>query len=257
MRKDNNPRSGPASFVLFAHARSGSTSLAKSLDSHPDLRVCIEPFHHKYASWNRGAPNYVELVIDRPSLECVLAEIFATYRGIKVLDYQLPEDLYSHMLLLPSHKVILLRRRNLLQATVSGLIAEQTGVWQVSDLNASRREAYDRLSPIPLEEISKRLKYQAELQHYYRAIVAKREPGDLFRLDYEDLYTADLDRNLSTLHTLFSFLRVGMPDSGTFEPLLDPERAKIGHLMPYRLVPNSQEIDRCLGTDETGWLLRE
>ena len=63
---------------------------------------------------------------DVPSLGAQLAEIFTAYNGIKMLEYQLPEPLYVHLLQRPDCQVILLRRKNLLQAVVSGLIAEQT-----------------------------------------------------------------------------------------------------------------------------------
>jgi hypothetical protein len=54
-------------FVLFAHARSGSSSLLEVLKTHPALRVAEEPFHEKSQQWNPEEPKYVDLITDRVS----------------------------------------------------------------------------------------------------------------------------------------------------------------------------------------------
>ena len=74
-----------ASLRLFAHARSGSSSLLKILQSHAALRVVEEPFHEKFAQWNPGEPKYVDLITDVASLERQLDALFAVNDGIKVL----------------------------------------------------------------------------------------------------------------------------------------------------------------------------
>src|SRR5215475_6736080 len=118
-------------FILFAHARSGSSNLLEALQLHSLLLIAEEPFHEKYHVWHPDERKYVDLITDIPSLEAQLAMLFAKYNGIKVLDYQLPRELYTHLLLRSEFRVIFLRRRNLLQAVISRCIAEQTGVWKM------------------------------------------------------------------------------------------------------------------------------
>jgi hypothetical protein len=40
--------------VLFAHARSGSSTLYRILQSHPALHIVEEPFNRHYQEWNPG-----------------------------------------------------------------------------------------------------------------------------------------------------------------------------------------------------------
>lgn len=117
--------------ILFlAHPRSGSSSLYEILQSHPALNILEEPFNENFTRWEAGNKNYLELIRDIPSLEAHVAEIFAEYNSIKILDYQLPLDFIAHLLRRADCKVIFLRRRNLLQSVVSVLIAEQTRLWK-------------------------------------------------------------------------------------------------------------------------------
>lgn len=116
--------------ILFAHARSGSSSLLKILQLHPDLHLVEEPFHESFASWSPDNPNYRDQLHDRDSLDKQLDTIFATYNGLKVLDYQLSDDLITHLLQRPGSHVLFLRRRNLLQAVVLAMIGQQTQLWK-------------------------------------------------------------------------------------------------------------------------------
>lgn len=82
--------------VHFAHPRSGSSSLYHILQLHPDLNNLDEPFNENFARWKPHNKNYRDFIHDIPSLDTQLADIFAAYNGLKVLDYQLPEDLAVH-----------------------------------------------------------------------------------------------------------------------------------------------------------------
>lgn len=244
----------PSPFIIFAHARSGSTSLAKALDLHPAVKMAIEPLHPSYGEWNPEERSYVRDVHDIESLERVLSDIYSKYYGIKVLDYQLPEELYSHMLLDPAYKVIFLWRRNLLRAVVSGLIAEQTGVWQISDMNPARRESFETLEPIPEETVSERLEYGLYLRRFYEDLVLQRPEHSRLSLEYETLYTGDFAANRRTLEGVFTFLGLEMPTDVDFSPYLDPRQAKIVRDRSYGIVPNAESINRRFGCEETGYL---
>ena len=241
-------------FIIFAHARSGSTNLTRSLNLHPDLKVVEEPFHERYSTWHPGEKSYINFVKDQFTLEQVLAEIFSRFDGMKVLDYQLPEEIYCHMLQMPQHKVILLQRRNMLQAVVSHLIAEQTGVWHISDLNPEAELRYRHLAPLSLEEIALRLKWQTRLQTYYRQVVLQRPDKERMLLFYEDFYCDDPNKNRAALRSVFRFLGVLMPEIAGSDAFLSPRIAKINNKSRYRLVPNAEQINTRFGNDGVGWL---
>src|SRR6476620_10120406 len=105
--------------LLFAHPRSGSSSVYQILQLHPELNILEEPFNEGFTTWNPQAKNYRELVVDIPSLDAQISDILTTYNGIKMLDYQLPDPLAVHLLQRPDWAVIFLRRRHLVQAVVS------------------------------------------------------------------------------------------------------------------------------------------
>jgi len=99
--------------ILFAHPRSGSSSLYQILQLHPELNILEEPFNERFMEWNPNNKNYLSLISDIPSLNAQLLEIFSAYNGVKVLDYQLPDELAAHLLQRLDCKIIFLRRRNL------------------------------------------------------------------------------------------------------------------------------------------------
>ena len=242
-------------FIIFAHARSGSTSLTRALDLHPALKLAEEPFSKKYSLWHPGRKNFIDHITDAESLEVALSELFSEFDGIKILDYQLPEEIYAHMLLLPQYKVIYLRRRNLLQTIVSGFIAEQTSVWHISNLDDESAKTYQRLEPISLSELEKRLEYAQELRSYYEKICLKRPAGSTLLVGYEDLYGGGLMESRRTLEHILEFLGVAIPDMSLFDYYLDPKQSKINGLSQYELIPNFREIEDRFGSDANGRLL--
>jgi hypothetical protein len=244
----------PNKIVLFAHARSGSTSLYRILQLHPLLNLALEPFWDGFAAHNPGEKNYVDLIDDIPSLERALDELFSRYDGVKILDYQLPEKLYTHLLLMPNIRVIFLRRRNLLQAEVSGCIAKQTKVWQISDMNEETQSAYRNLKPVPLSKIADGLEYATDLRDYYSEVISRRPVGTYHQVFYQDLYTDDLDANRTAVCRIFEFLGMELPDSEELDFHLNPQTSKINTSQSYALLPNAKEINERFGNDENGWL---
>jgi hypothetical protein len=227
------------------------------LQLHPQLRVALEPFQPKYHTWKPDEPDYINLIVDIPTLEEQLAVLFSRYDGFKVLDYQLPEDLYAHLLLRPDIKVIALRRRNILQGVVSGFIAGQTGIWQKRDLTGDVRTAYQGLEPIDLDELKARIEYGRQLTPYYMEVLAQKPSHMHLPLYYEDLYTSDVARNRESVRTVFRFLGLSMPDGQELDGLIDPRVEKINSPATYALLPNAKIIDEQFGSDETGWLFEK
>ncbi|MCX5673347.1 MAG: hypothetical protein NTU94_18685, partial [Planctomycetota bacterium] len=224
------------------------------LQLHPQLDLALEPLCGKYRNWCPDEPEYVKLIVDIPTLEEQLAALFSKYDGFKVLDFQLPKELYTHMLLRPDITVIALRRRNVLQQAVSGFIAEQTGVWQRRDFKGEMEAACKGLEPIDLHDLKALIEYACEARQYYVEVLAQKPTNAYLPLWYEDLYTSDVGRNREAFRNVFQFLGLCMPEGQELDDLIDPRIEKINTSATYALVPNAEIINDQLGSDETGWL---
>src|SRR5215475_483863 len=139
--------------VVVAHPRSGSNSLVEILDSHPELILLNEPFNENFSSWLPGNPDYRARITDVASLDQVVDGILADYSGFKVHTYQLETELLAHLLCRRDLYVVFLRRRNLLEAVVSNLIAEQTGLWAAWDRDRPLEDYYTDLGPLSMEDV--------------------------------------------------------------------------------------------------------
>ena len=151
-------------FILFARARTGSTSLAKLLNDINNIKVAIEPFHPKYIQWNPEERNYSEYIVDLETMDTAIAELFDKYAGLKVLMYQFDRNIYQHLLTKANVKILFLTRRKLIHSTLSNLIAEQTSFWQKEDVQDNSK--YSDLQPIPIDKIKQHFESIREMSDF-------------------------------------------------------------------------------------------
>jgi LPS sulfotransferase NodH len=246
----------PLRLVFLAHPRSGSTSVFKILNLHPALDLLEEPFNEDFASWAPENPDYLPQVHDRATLDAVLATIFARCNGFKIQDYQLPDELLTHLVhAYPSH-VLFLRRRNLLQTVVSNLIAVQTAVWKKWELRQPLADAYRQLQPLDITQIKR---WIAELDDHMRwcdALLDTLPDGAVHRLVYEDLFFASAAERERQIGALWPWLGLEPPADPRVSYYLDPLQVKLNSAETYRWLPNAAAIERACGSDATGWLFR-
>ncbi len=238
-----------ARFIIFAHMRCGSTALTHALNEHPGLRVAMEPFHKKYAEWHPQSPDYSTLIRDRETAHFYADDLFARHNGMKVLDYHLKPECYEEMLLRDDVKVIRLSRRNQLQAIVSALIAQQTGVWHADE---KRSGNVPRLQPLPLDVIGQQLEAARSLQRLYQGMIARKPPQARMDITYEELFTPDVDGNVERLCDVQDFLGVEPYVNDRVITLLTPGESKLN--TDYAIVPNARQIEEAFGSEETGRL---
>jgi hypothetical protein len=241
--------------IIFAHPRSGSSSLYQILNLHPHLHLLEEPFHEHFTQWYPHEPNYLAHVHDTTSLDTQLAAIFTRYNGMKVLHYQLPPPLYTHMLRNPAYMVIFLRRRNLLQAVVSVLLAEQTHLWKKWDMDRPLHDYYANLAPLSIPQIHHHMIFLKRSLDLFEDVLATRPAGSYLKLTYEDLYLGPAEQRAAGVERIWRFLELEPVQGNAQEVYLDPEQAKINSPATYHFLPNAEAINRQLGSDETGWLL--
>jgi hypothetical protein len=195
--------------VVVAHPRSGSTSLVEILDCHPQLTFLDEPFNEDFSSWLPANLDYRALVTDVTSLDRGVDGILAEYSGFKVLSYQLDPELLAHLLCRPDLYVVFLRRRNLLEAAVSGLIAEQTGLWAAWDRDRALADYYTDLAPLLVEDVWEKLRQIRENLAEVAAILGTRSDGRVLELCYEDLFLGERSTRWRLVESLWSHL--GLP----------------------------------------------
>lgn len=242
--------------ILLAHPRSGSSSLYQILQLHPGLNILEEPFNEHFTEWNPENKNYRSLVFDIPSLDAQLADIFITYNGVKVLDYQLPDDLAVHLLQRSDCKIIFLRRRNLLQSIVSVLIAEQTHLWKKWEMIKPLEEYYRDLQPLDIADIEQRIRYLKAHLDFFEGVIDTRSAREAIKLTYEELYFASSAQRDRLMYDIWNLLEVMPLAHESYQNYFQPETAKINSVETYSFLPNIREIQQFCGNDETGWLYK-
>lgn len=244
--------------IIFAHPRSGSTSLYKILNTHPVFNLAMEPFHKNYGQWNPNEKKYIDHIQDIPSFQLVLAEIFEKYNGMKMLSYQLPEELYDSLFKISNCKILVLTRTNVLKTIVSNLIAEQTKVWQKSDLNQQTTALYHDIKPLEIDGVAgieSRIKSFKEHICYLNEMISRKPAECYMKISYEDLYTKGMDNSFSYIKKIFDFLDLDMPDKEKLIQFIDPKLQQINDVDTYKLVPNIEEINNRFSNTENGFLL--
>ena len=240
--------------VFFAHPRSGSSSLYQILQLHPELNILEEPFNENFTRWNPHHKNYRELIHDTTSLDAQLMDIFATYNGVKVLDYQLPNELAVHLLQHRGYKIIFLRRKNLLQSVVSVLIAEQTRLWKKWEMNKPLADYYRDLHALDVRAIQQRVKDLKQHLEFFESVIAALPTGKAIKVVYEDFYFAPAIQRNAQIDAIWNFLGIKPLASEQLQYYLEPEKVKINSAATYSFLPNASDIQQLCGNDMTGWL---
>jgi hypothetical protein len=170
-----------------------------------------------------------------------------------------PERKLNHHLVAASEaRVILLTRRNILRRLVSNEISLQTRQW-TSDVEVHRGVVNRELKPLDVGWIKWQLEHEraAIAEHRDRLFKDRRPFIDLW---YEDLYgDSRSEQTFRKVMDIFSFLELSALDAkaqSSVRMLLEPSRRRVNSHETYRRIPNVDQIERRLGSDETGWLLR-
>lgn len=225
-------------FIIFANARSGSTSLAKTLESSPDVNLSMETFHPKYAQWNPEERDYSKSIKSEEDMREALKEISKKYNAMKVLKYQFTKRIYSAMLLEKGIKIVNLSRRNAFDAALSSLIAQQTNVWQKED-NVEQVE----LKEIPIYRIQEIVENYDEDNRNYTELLDEKKSNEHIDLVYEDIFSENNEKNIKLIQDITTFLEVSMPKEKVIAQYMKPSFASIESKKRYQNIPNWEQIE--------------
>jgi hypothetical protein len=240
--------------LLFGHPRSGSSNLYQILQSHPALDLIEEPFNENYVKWRSGNKDYLSCVRDIETLDKQLADIFTSFNGVKVLDYQLDDPLIEHLLLRSNFLVVFIRRRNMLQTVVSNLVAVQTNLWKKWDMTRPLEAYYSGLQPLDLDDVRARVEGLSQHIRVCESILDRRADGRGLKIVYEDFYFASREEQAKNVAGLWSFLRLEPIPAADLAYYLRPELTKLNSAATYRFLPNAQDVNDLCGSDQHGWL---
>jgi hypothetical protein len=251
-------------FLLFAHSRTGSTTLQRILETHPQVRMLGEPFNPMTPKNNpAGRYNYLYETDDEETLRRCLDAMFHHYTGVRHLMPGRPpegrvkpwdiERINRQILRRPLRR-ILLTRRNRLQSRVSATLSLQTRVWQRDE--GSHERAFE---PLDIDDLALQIRWLREDVEQYRDFMRENDLA-FFEVAYEDLFAPEITEaeQLARIRELFDYLGASEPDDSVWRrirELLDPGRSKLNTDETYRLIPNVEEIEAKLGGPEDGHLL--
>ncbi len=247
-------------FLIFALARTGSTSLMRALECHPEIAVANEPF---------GPGPAIAQAQTRAELLRALDAIAADFNGIKHIGNFMgwppfANDPALQLELLNSFgPVLLLRRSNILRRLVSSEIARQSGIFQSAAPPAEYRHSllwfpFRRLDE---DRIALELGREADALDRVRRHLAASGIRSL-DLAYEDLFApGDVEERVSRVEPIFQFLgasaaELGPEARGALAAIVDPALNKLNDLDMLWRIPGITEIEARFGSDATGWLFR-
>jgi len=222
-------------FIILGHARSGSSTLKQIIESQ-NISVFGEPFNSEVTQ------KYLNL-LKLYNINFVIKDIFNEYCGIKHLVHQL--NVEKNSWLIGKYPIVFLKRKNLLQAATSSVLALQTRIWSVDNLvRIGGREAYyANLPALDIELIKKRLKEFKKDIDFCQNLLKKHH-----NVWYEDLYS---DNWKEIISDIFKFIKLPVNNWNSIESLV--KNNKLNDIKAYNNILNIEEI-KLLGSSENGFI---
>jgi len=262
MSQVQNCRSQSKRFVIDSLARCGSTALARVLPLCGRITCLIEPFHP--ARYNG---QYHKLVGNSESLRTILDMIWLRWNGIKHV-WVPPEgfpfegrQFLNDELVLRADAIIFLKRKNCLQRYVSSVLSRRLKFWI-----GAKQEYRFRLERMGFPELSVEVARKAIAED--RSAIERRElllssrDANVHIVYYEDLFgdTVTQQAQAAQINTILCFLGYSpvpqeITQSKQWNEIMNQGLCKWNSRDTYERIPGVLELERRIGSDETGWLL--
>jgi LPS sulfotransferase NodH len=178
----------PKKFIIFAHPRCGSSTLFNIIKWQANTGV-NEPFNQATQDEN----NYLK-DLNEKGIKFTTKKIFYNIQFFKHLSSSIkPEE---NKYLLDNYKIIFMYRKNILDAAISKVVAEQTNIWHSIDVNYESdylkiKYVEPKLIDFEIQEIKKHMNY------------AKMSENVMF-VAYEDIF--ENKYNFFKIEKIFNFL---------------------------------------------------
>jgi hypothetical protein len=240
--------------IIFAFARTGSSTLLEIFKIHPDIICLKEPFNpNRGIAW--GEINYLKEIRDEESVPRVLEMIFKKYNCIKHLAGQFSFNYNRKLLSYPDCKIIFLWRKNLLQRIISNYISTTANHW-----GTEREKVLEcNYHPIDLTTLAEKLTDSKKRLQMYSRLCGSL--GDkCMEVTYEGIFGLNMspEEKLKKIKEISYFLGIGedwvYDKSESIKTLLNPSGNKLNSERTYRLIPNIEEIEQKFGNSENGYI---
>lgn len=266
-------------FLIFALARTGSTSLMNLMNISSSINLVSEPFNKKNSfffsakNMNEFGKRDINNLLDLKDELDILLELYG-YNGIKHVWHPsgfpfesiVGNNFISNEVSLNQHlltffdKVLFLNRKNILKRIVSGLISMQTKVWEVN--SGKDRKAVEEYEFIPLEEstIDWFLKFEKFYIDKFKSDLIDKNI-DFFEIFFEDLFVDNIlmGDKIKKCYEMYNFLNASVEfsevDFEKMRKILGPD-LKLNDKNTYLKIPNIQVIEEKFGSEENGYLLK-
>ncbi len=247
-------------FVIDGFPRTGSTSLTRALDAHPDIACCMEPFHPTRfnGEFNRLAC--------RDGMREALRTIRIRWNGLKhvwepgtawpfIGFASLNDDLVRN-----AEIVIVMRRRNLLRQYVSAVVSRRLGFWVGTASEFKMRFQHSYPPVLDLKNASRALFLMTDALARRDSLLESTSCKQI-RLYYEDIFERGYDYAAfaEIINSLFEALghrQLWKEEMTTSVRYLNPGEFKWMTNEIYECLPNAKLLDKELGSKATGYLLR-
>ena len=251
-------------FVIFSQERTGSTTLLLLLNCHAEVKCVFEPFspgnHAPFAA-------HADTLLRTRGLEAAIQWLFRGCNGFKHVWKRsgwpfesATED--NWRILLCGATILFLFRKNALRRAISSQISEQMGVWVRSGNAESERIRLHAFKPLDIPRLREEISgSQKMLQEFRGALSASAVPWREWA--YEDFFEPGmtLDARMEAVHGVMGFL--GLPriqEESRLEKMrgfFDPATTGFQNEQAYEKIPNIAEVERELGSEQTGRVFSE
>jgi LPS sulfotransferase NodH len=252
-------------FILYSPQRTGSTTLACLLDCHPGVRCALEPFNPGYT----GPAAYLcQLLRQTQGIDAAIRSLWETFNGCKHIwhadgwPFRDDPTLNHRLLVSCSASIILLQRKNLLRRAISGQISAQIGIWVPSSKEDWRLIREHHFTALDIGQL--RADIASERAEHDRVCALAAASGKPWiEVSYEDFFADGLpmERQLEAVQALFAFLGIDRVTDearlAKMRRLFDPAYTGFQNAASYRKIPNIAEVERELGSVETGFVFEE
>ena len=247
-------------FIVDGLPRTGSTTLARLLNCHPDIACLVEPFHPR-----RYEGHFYRMSVQSGSVHPALTLIRYRWNGLKHVwlpDTGFPFSQEPHLndeIVLSGARVVFAQRRNFLKRYISSVLSRSINFWIGTKQQFSMLLANTPVPELDPKVLRKALQLERDVVER-RTTLLQRNGVPYFSFFYEDFYGAQVGREqqFRIFNELLSFLGFSALTADVFSAgcaeYLDETKYQWCSPDVYRLIPGIMKIEQEVGSEQNGWL---
>jgi len=250
-------------FLISSLPRCGSTSLARILNAHCEIRCLIEPFHPR-----RYRGLFHRSAIQSGTVNQAMEAIWQRFTGIKHVweasgwPFAAAPGLNRELLSYPGVRIVALVRRNYFRRFISNFICRQINYWIGAKEEFEYRVSRLQFKPLDPKRVRDAILHDAEAVSAWLSYMDTHQIS-AYKIVYEDFFRPEATplQRYQSVEGLLSFLGYSAINMKLFEERFacnyKPDLYQWASMELYRKIPNADELERTIGCDKTGWLFKE